>query len=108
VSEQPQARRDFQILDVNRRMIYRAYEDGFGNTLELEAGDQDNWFIGKYDGDIIMEGTEVDGILYSVFAQSGGRGVAVLVGVELVDNSAGVTFKSTAEARAYVQGLTAK
>jgi hypothetical protein len=98
----------FQIRDANRLLIYRAYDDGDGNTLDLEPSEHEGWFVGTYDGQLLLEGTEVDGTLYSVCAQSGGGLVAVLVGTEIVDNSAGAIFSTAAEARAYVQGLTAR
>lgn len=96
------------ITDSNRLLIYRAYDDGDGNTITLEPSDKDNWFVGTYDGYLVMEGIEVDGTLYSVCPQSGGGLVAVLVGDEIVSNSVGAVFGSAPEARAYVQGLTAK
>ena len=55
-----------------------------------------------------MEGIEVDGTLYSVVPLSPGDVVSVLVGTQIVENEIGVTFPSAAEARAYVQGLTAR
>lgn len=105
MNEQP---RSPQIRDANRALIYRAYDDGDGNTLSLEPSEHQGWFVGTYDDQLLLEGTEVDGTLYSICAQSGGGMVAVLVGTEIVDNSAGAIFSSTAEARAYIQGLTAR
>lgn len=100
---------DLGISDANRMLIYRAYDDGDGNTLTLEpTGEPEGWFVGKWDGDPVMEGVERNGTLYSVCPMSGGGLVAVLVGRQIVQNEIGVTFTSTAEARAYVQGLTAK
>jgi hypothetical protein len=97
-----------QIRDANRLLIYRAYDDGDGNTLNLEPSEHQGWFVGTYDEQLLLEATEVDGTLYSICAQSGGGLSAVLVGTEIVDNSAGVIFSTTAEARAYIQGLTAR
>lgn len=108
VSVQSQDPKPFQIRDMNRALLYRAYDDGDGNTLTLEDGHDAGWFVGTYDGQRVMEGVEVDGMLYSICAQSGGGQVAVLVGRELIDNEIGVTFHSSAEARAYVLGLTAR
>lgn len=98
---------DLGISDANRMLLYRAYDDGDGNTISLQP-DGDGWFIGTWDGHPVVEGVEVDGTLYSVVPQSGNGMVSVLVGKQIVDNYVGPIFTSTAEARAYVQGLTAK
>lgn len=95
------------LRDVNRLLIYRAYDDGDGNTVSLEPNG-DGWFVGKWDGDPVMEGVEVNGTLYSICPQSGGGQVAVLVGRQIVENEIGITFSSTEDAKAYVQGLTTK
>ena len=100
---------DLGISDANRMLIYRAYDDGDGNTVTLEpTGEPEGWFVGTHEGEPVMEGVEVDGRLYSVVPQSGGGLVAVLVGRQIVNNEIGAVFTSTAEARAYVQGLTAR
>lgn len=105
MSIQPQ--NSFNVTDSNRLLIYRAYDDGDGNTLNIEPGEKDGWFIGTYDGDTVMEGIEADGMLFSICPQSGGGRVAVLIGREIEQNVIGTVFSSTAEARAYVQGLIA-
>ena len=98
----------FNLRDHNRALIYRAYDDGDGNTISLESNGGGDWFVGTWEGEPVMEGIEVSGTLYSVVPQSGGGLVAVLVGRELEDNEIGVTFSSAPEAKAYIQGLTAK
>lgn len=96
------------LRDANRLLIYRAYDDGDGNTVSLEPNGGGGWFIGKWDGEPVMEGVEVNGTLYSICPQSGGGTVAVLVGSQIVENEIGVVFPSTEDAKEYVQGLTAK
>lgn len=96
------------ISDVNRHLIYKAYDNGDGDTITLKSTGDGDWFVGTWEDYSVMEGIEVDGILYSVIPQSGGGLVAVLVGRQIVENEIGVIFHSTAEARAYVQGLTTR
>lgn len=98
---------DLGISDANRMLLYRAYDDGEGNTINLKP-DGDGWFLGLWSDDPVMEGTEIDGTLYSIVPMSGNGIVSVLVGRQIVDNHVGPVFTTSAEARAYVQGLTAK
>ena len=101
-------RTPLHIRDANRAILYRAYDDGDGNTISLVPSHHGGWFVGTWDGDPVMEGIEVEGTLYSVVPQSGNGTVSVLVGQEIEENVVGPIFDSKAEARAYIQGLTAK
>lgn len=96
---------DLNVSTRNLAMIIRAYDDGDGGNLDLRQRD-DGWVEGTFDGCMMYEGIEVDGVLYSITHMSGGQ-IAVAVGDELstVD---GVWFHSVGEARAYIQGRTAK
>jgi len=96
------------ISDENRRIIERAYDDGDGGGITLVPTDDPPWFSGSYDDSEVMLGLEHDGTLYSITSLSGGGLVAVITGHGLVDNEMGVAFRSAAEAKAYVKGLTAK
>jgi hypothetical protein len=97
-----------RINDSNRLLIYRAYDDGDGNTVSLVPSEHEGWFVGVYDGHEVMYGTEINGTLYSVCPSSGNGVVSVLVGTALVENSLGRVFSSVAEAREHVQGLRQK
>jgi hypothetical protein len=94
------------ISDANRAILYRAYDDGNGGNITLATSDVEGYFVGLWEDVEIMEGTEVDGVLYSVCPQSGGGLVTVLVGEQITDNDLGPMFHSNAEARAYILGLT--
>ena len=93
------------ISDANRSLLYRAFDAGDGQVLTLEAG-VDGYFIGEYDGQFVVEATEISGMLFSICCSSGGRST-VLVGHELIDNTEGVSFHTSSEAKAYIRGLTA-
>ena len=95
------------ISDKNRMLLYRAYDDGDGNTVTLRPR-EDGYFIGTFDGYEAVTATEIDGVLYSICSHSGGGAVTVLVGEEIVQNMTGVTFSSKSEAKAYIRGLAAK
>ena len=96
---------DLNISTRNLALIIRAYDDGDGGNLDLRQRD-DGWVEGTFDGCMMYEGIEADGVLYSITHMSGAQ-IAVAVGEELstVD---GEWFDSVAEARAYIKGLTAK
>lgn len=94
------------ISDANRAILYRAYDDGNGGNIALLASTVEGYFVGMWEDHEVMEGTEIDGVLYSVCPQSGGGLVTVLVGDEIVNNDIGPMFHSNAEARAYILGLT--
>jgi hypothetical protein len=96
------------ISDANRWILDQAYDDGDGNTITLESTNDSPWFAGMYDDSEVMLGMEHNGTLYSIVSLSGGGMVAVIVGNGLIENEMGVAFHGTAEAKAYVQGLTAK
>lgn len=97
-----------RINNVNRMLLYRAYDDGSGGTVVIVPSQVNGYFEGHYDGEYVMEGTEVNGTLFCICPQSGGGTVSVLVATEIVDNAAGTPFDSIPEARAYIRGLTAK
>jgi len=99
------ARNHRLLSDPNRRIIERAYDDGDGNTVTLVPTDDHPWFAGMWEDHEVMQGVEHDGTLYSVVALGGEGFVSVVVGRGLVDNTIGVVFNGTAEAKAYVQGL---
>lgn len=101
-------RTPLHIKDANRAILYRAYDDGDGNTISLVSSRYEGWFVGTWDGDPVMEGTEIKGTLYSICPQGSTGTVAVMVGREIEKNVVGPTFDSKAEARAYIQGLTAR
>lgn len=92
----------------NLLLLYRAYDDGDGNTVKIRKSSTEGYFEGEYDGEYVMEGTVIDGVLYSICPQSSGGTVAVLVGDELIKNFMGVPFPTIPEARSYIQGLAAK
>lgn len=96
---------DLNVSTRNLALILRAYDDGDGGNLVLRQRD-DGWVEGTFDGCLMYEGIEVNGVLYSISHLSGGQ-IAVAVGEELstVD---GEWFESVAEARAYIKGLAAK
>lgn len=97
-----------RINSTNRMILHRAYDDGNGGNISLRNSVIPGYFDGEYDGEYVMEGVEINGVLFSIVPNSGGGTYAVLVGTEIVENEAGVTFNSVLEARAYIQGLTAK
>lgn len=92
----------------NRRIIEKAYDDGDDNTVDLVLTDDPPWFAGMWGDHEVMLGVEHDGVLYSVVHASGGGLRSVIVGRGLLDNEVGAVFRSVAEAKAYVKGLTAK
>lgn len=103
----------FTISDANRSLIFRAYDDGDGGNVTLKGAETEGWFIGVYDTGgpdecEVMEGAQIDGVLYCICPQSGGGLVSVVVGEELIENVVGPTFHTQAEARAYIQGRTTK
>lgn len=91
----------------NLRLINIAYDDGQGGRIMLVPTDDPPWFAGMYEDHEVMLGMEYDGTLYSIVHLSGGGLSAVVVGEGLVENEAGEVFRSVAEAKAYVKGLTA-
>lgn len=98
-----------RLSDTNRALIHKAYDDGEGGTLTITASDTPGYFTGMYDGDEVMKGTEVNGVLYSICPNSGGGLLSLLIGAELTDGmTQGVTFKSNAEARDHIRWITAK
>lgn len=96
------------ISDANRWIIEQAYDDGDGNTITLVPTDDCPWFVGMYDGTEVMHGVEHNGTLYSIVTLSGGGPKSVIVGHGLIENEMGIAFPGVVEAKAYVQGLTAK
>lgn len=98
----------FELNDANRMLVYRAYDDGDGDTVAIQPSSTPGYFEGVYDDTVVMSGIEVGGKLYSICPQSGGGSVSVLVGDEIVHNGIGPVFDSWAEAYAYVKGLTAR
>lgn len=95
-----------KVSEENRRILYEAYDAGDGDTICLRQED-DGFFGGYYMGDKIMEGIEIGGTLYAIVPASD-KTVSVIQGEGLKGNDLGVAFGSTAEARAYIQGLMAK
>jgi hypothetical protein len=96
------------VSDRNRRIIEQAYDDGDGHGITLVPTEDCPWFAGMYEDQEVMRGVEHNGTLYSVTSLSGGGLVSVIVGRGLVENEIGMVFPGTAEAKAYVEGLTAK
>lgn len=96
------------LSDANRRIVEQAYDDGGGGGITLVPTNDCPWFAGMYEDSEQMLGLEHEGTLYSIITLSGGGLVSVIVGRGIIENEAGVTFRSTAEAKAYVKGLTAK
>lgn len=96
------------ISEKNRAMLYRAYDDGDGNSITLEHTDDPPWFSGTYEDFEVMLGMEHEGTLYSLVHASGGGLVSVVVGEGIVNNEVGVVFRGVAEAKAYVKGLCAR
>lgn len=90
----------------NLRLLRQAFDP----LLRIEESDIDGYFVGVVDdGEVVevVEGTEIDGVLYCICPLSGGGLVSVTVGDELIRNS-GETFRIRAEARAYIKGLSAR
>ena len=98
----------FKLSDANRMLVYRAYDDGDGNTVAIQPSSTPGYFVGVYDDTVVMSGIEIDGKLYSICPQSGGGSVSVLIGDEIVQNGIGSIFDSWVEAYTYVKGLTAR
>ena len=97
------------LSDTNRALLDRAYDDGVGGTFSLIPSDIPGYFEGHYDGDYVMEATEVNGILYSVCSNSGGGMVSVLVGNQICStHNPALAFQSIDGARTYIQGLAAQ
>src|SRR5690606_33580211 len=96
---------DLKMSPKNISLIIKAYDDGDGGNLDLRQRD-DGWIEGTFDGVLMYEGIEVDGVLYSITHMSGGQ-ITVAVGKELLTVD-GEWFGSVAEARAYIKGLSAK
>lgn len=95
------------ISDVNRMLLYRAYDDGDGNTISLVPGEIEGYFSGMWEDEEVVCGIEIAGVLYSICRLSA-TDFAVYVGSEIVENAAGAVFRTVAEAKAYILGLTAK
>lgn len=95
------------LSDVNRRILYDAYDDGDGNTITLSpSSEHPGYFVGRYLGERILDCTEHEGVLYSLVGGTHSGVYTVLVGEELTENALGEEFWSLSEARAYVLGLT--
>jgi hypothetical protein len=93
------------ISEVNRAMLYEAYDDGNGNTVEILVG-ENGYYEGWWGGSYMMEGTEIDGVAYNICPTSGGGGVTVYVGDAILENMVGEWFQTVPEAKAYIRGLT--
>jgi hypothetical protein len=91
----------------NRKIIERAYDDGEGHGITLVPTEDPPWFAGVYEDSELMLGLEHDGLLYSIVYASGGGLMSVITGSGLLNNEMGIAFHGVAEAKAYVQGLTA-
>lgn len=89
------------ISDENRQMLADAFA-GSGGRFTLTI--VDNYFTGHMDRELVIEGKEVNGVLYALF-HIGGK-VEVMVG-EQVRSARGVVFDTVAEAWADVERLTA-
>lgn len=96
------------ISDKNRKIITQAYDDGEGHGITLVPTDDPPWFAGVYEDSELMLGMEHNGTLYSIVYASGGGLVSVITGRGLLDNEMGIAFHGVAEAKIYVQGLTAR
>lgn len=96
------------VCDENRAILERAWDDGDKTVVLLAHPNDATWFVGMWDNLEICEGVEHGGTLYTIVYLSGGGLVSVILGGGLLDNDAGVTFSSVPEAKAYIQGLTAK
>lgn len=94
----------YTLSDANRMMVYRAFDDGDGNTVTLGSDYIDGYFVGTYGGYQVCSGTEIDGTLYLIVPNC--SSFNVLVGDDVVANVEGVPFNSSKEARAYILGLT--
>lgn len=97
-----------QIRDENRRIMEEAWDDGSSTLVLFANAEEPPWFVGIHEGFEVCEGVERGGVIYTIVHQSGGGLVSVIVGSGLVENDAGVTFRNVNEAKAYIQGLTAK
>ena len=98
-----------EISDQNRRIIYDAYDDGDGNSVVLTHTLDDGYFVGMYDGEEVLQGIEIDGVLYTLYRGGGPNGpIGLLIGCELTDNAVGEWFSTIPEAKAYIRGLTEK
>ena len=96
------------ISDKNRLMLLEAYDDGDGNTIDITPSEEKPWFVGSYEGEVLLEGVEHNGVLYVVIiAQYGVRRTVVTEGEALV-HGMGIVFDSVPDAKAYVKGLIAK
>ena len=92
-----------RLSDTNRALLLRAYDDGEGGTVSFKPSDVAGYFQVMYDGDQIMEGTEVNGTLYSICPQSGGGMVALLVGDEIANvDLPGRAFPNAEGARQWI------
>lgn len=91
----------------NRYILHTAYDAGDGVTVDLVPG-EDGWFFGEHSGHTVFTAIEVDDVLYTIVNASSDGMVSVIVGSGLIENEAGVLFHTVAEAKAYIQGLTAK
>ena len=91
------------LSDTNRALLHRAYDDGDGNSFSIVPSAFPGYFEGVCDGNKMMEGTEVNEILYSICPNSGGGTVSVLRGDQILQNEMGRLMETWGEAREYIQ-----
>lgn len=100
------------LSDTNRYLIYRAFDDGVGGGIHnIVPADEPGYFSCRdEDGIEWMEGTEVDGVLYSIVPESGGGLISVYVGEQLAgDGMSSVrTVNSVDAARTHIAEISAK
>lgn len=91
-------------------LIVSAYDDGSSSAFDyiLFRGHPDSEYLTvSYDDTDVCECTRVGEDFYAVCQQSGGY-VSVFRNHELANNETGVEFRTMAEARAYIKGLSSK
>ena len=87
------------ISETNRRMLVEAFR---GPRFIITT--IDNYFTGHCDSELVVEGKEVDGTLYSIFHIE--KRYVVMVGDQVITKN-GITFGNLTYAWNYVQRLTA-
>lgn len=89
------------ISEANRRMLAEAFRE---RSPRFTITAIDNYFTGHCDSELVVEGEEVDGTLYSILHI--GKRYVVMVGDQVTTKS-GITFGNLTSAWNYVQRLTA-
>lgn len=89
------------VSEANRRMLAEVFR---GMTPRFTITVIDNYFTGHCDSELVVEGKEVDGTLYSIFHIE--KQYVVAVGDQVITRS-GIAFGNLAYAWNYVEEITA-